>query len=307
MHEIDLKALDLNLLITLDALLSAGSVTAAARSLGRSQSAVSHSLQRLRDALGDPLLVRSGRGMVPTPRAQALGPSLRRALDELRRLLSEEGVFDPARSERIFTVAAPDVMAIFLPQLLAAIRAEAPGVRLALRAPLRGDPSPELAGGRVDLALAPARSAPPGLVATRLGQVTQAVLVREGHPILTGPWDAARFVSWPHVQIITGDGLPSLVSRAVAAAGLERTVGVTVPSFMLAPYVVSQTDMLFTAPRELVAGLAASMGLRLLEPPLPLPAIDVVVMWHPRSQADAGHRWLRRLLSEEVRRLLAGP
>jgi len=305
MHEIDIKDLDLNLLVALDALLSAGSVTLAARALGRSQSAMSHTLQRLRDALDDPLLVRAGGGMVPTPRAVALAAPLRRALDELQRVLAEEGGFDPSTSSRAFTVAAPDVLALFLPELLSALRAEAPGVRLVLRAPLSGDPAGELASAGADLALAPARNVGPGMIARRVGTVSQAVLLRAGHPALDGPWTPERFVAWPHVQVRTGDGLPSFIGQAITAAGLERTIGAVLPGFMLAPYLVSRTDMLFTAPRELVAGLAGALGLTLLDPPIPMPVLPVAAMWHERSQSDAGHRWFRRLVSDEVMRFLA--
>ncbi len=303
MHGIDLSAVDLNLLVALDALLAERNVTRAAARLRRTQPATSHALARLRDLFGDPLLVRSGREMVPTPRALALAEPLAQALADLRRLLGEEGAFDPARSARTFRLSCPDLLAAFLPELLAAMSATAPGVALAVRAP-DGDVGAALA--TTDLALAPANAAASGLMRKVLGRVTWVVLAREGHPGVGRRLTLARWCAYPHVQVRVREGEPSFVDRALAAAGAERRIALHVPSFLVAPEVVARTDCFFTAPRELVAPIAARLGLAMHRPPLPIPEIPVAAHWHERTHADAGHRWFRDAVGAVVSEVLGG-
>lgn len=294
----DLDAIDLNLLRTLDVLLQRHSVTEAAEELGRSQPAVSHALARLREALDDPLLVRQGRHMEPTPRAEALAPDLHRLLEDLQGLLRRDAGFDPATAERTFVLACPDMLAPVLPEVLAALGG-APAVDLELTVAAGRPPVDE---ADVVLGVLPERA--PGVIARSLGSIHQRVALRPGHPALDEPWTPETWVAWPHVLVRTGTPGPSLVEHALAEAGLRRRVGLAVPTFLLAPHVVARSDLLFTSVGELLERLPLDLVLR--EPPLPLPPVRVAAMWSERFAADPGHRWFRERVVAVAAGLIEG-
>lgn len=303
MQQIDrsprLAGLDLNLLLALHALLSTCSVSLAARQLGRTQSATSHSLLRLREALGDPLLVRSGRGLVPTARALELQPRVAAAVQAVARVFEAQADFDPARSTRRFTIASPDLLAPLVPELLARLREQAPGLELSLELP--NQPG-ALASGAVDLALG--NTGDPALVRRGLGVVHPATVLRRGHPALDAKWGPGAWTRWPHVVVLTGNDSPNQVQARVDALGLQRQIGLVVPSFLMALHVVARTDLLYLAPRELLGDLPGLLGLELRPAPIPLPAIEVAMFWHPRSSQDSGHIWLREQLYALLRERL---
>ncbi|MEZ4301958.1 MAG: LysR family transcriptional regulator [Polyangiaceae bacterium] len=304
MAPIDASALDLNLLTALDVLLAERNVTRAARKLGLTQSSASHALARLRDMLGDPLLVREGRGMVPTPRAEALAAPLRRALTELRRVVATEGGFDPATSSRTFTLGCPDLVMSLLPELVAALAAGAPHVRLDTVLSTGLESLAALGAGAVDAVLGPAPEQPPSGLASRvLGGVAHVVLARKGHPALARGkrWTLDAWLSYPHVVVRTGSAGPGAIGLAIARAGKERTIGMTAPSFLVAPFVVAETDFFYAGPRELLTSLARSLGLVTLDVPLSLPQIPVALLWHERMTADPGHTWFRERLAAVAR------
>ncbi len=293
MHNIDaLRGLDLNLLLALDALLETRSVSRAARRLGLSQPAASHALSRLREALGDALLVRDGAGMAPTPRALALQGPLRSALMDLGRLLTEAGDFDPARSRRRFTLACPDLLAPLVPELLRAL-AEAPGVDLEL-GPV---------GAEADLGLGSMLAADPRLRGRALGRTRWSVALREGHPALERPWSLEGWLAWPHVVVRSPTPGPGLVEQALTEAGHRRRVGLYAPSFLMAVAVIARTDLLFTAPDAVLRRLDLPLVLR--PPPLRLPDIPVAATWPERLDGDPGHRWFRERVCAVVSAALA--
>lgn len=306
MNAIDVRSIDLNLLVALDALLSERSVTRAARRCGVTQSSMSHSLARLRELLGDAVLVRSGRAMQPTPRATAMLAPLQRALAELGRVLVAEAAFEPGMSERMFSLVCPDLLAAFLPSLVARVHADAPRVRLSLHALERGDVARPLLDGAHDLALGPPlRSAVAGLMQTELGHVRWAVFGRPDHPALAAKRLSVRaWLAAPHVVVGTGSVGLGYVGEALAKAGLARRVGLSVPVFLLAPLVAAQTDMLFTAPLELIEPIAAQLGVVHRRPPIELPRVPVVLYWAERMQHDGGHRWLRERVAAVMRERL---
>lgn len=298
MNEIELAAQDLNLLATLDVLLRAGSVTRAARQLGRTPSAVSHSLARARALFDDPLLVREGHRMTPTPRAEELAPRLERALAGVGQLLTEPAGFDPATSTRRFSLACPDLLAPALPRLLAALARRAPNVGLDV-VPQVIDPAAELLRGAADVAVGALPPAGHALRTRRLGSVRWAVLARRGHPAgerLT----RARWMRWPHITVRTGAVSRSVVGEAIAAAGLERRVGMTVNGFLVAPLIVAESDLFFTAPREVLARVAKTLRLRVYKPPIAIPDIPAALLWTERLDNDPGVRWFRELVAEVV-------
>ncbi len=283
-----LSSIDLNLLVTLDALLQESSVTKAAVRLGRSQSAVSHALDRLRSLFGDQLLRRDGYGMRATPRAEAMRRPLATVLNDIRTFVGELDGFDPATSERELVIATPDLFAPLLGPLVATLKSEAPKLRLALRPAVSGD---ALLSGAAHLELAVGRGAPPkGIDHERIGPFDWAVLARQRHPIRKRP-SLEQWARWPHVQVETAATDKGPISRAASAVGVERHVSVRVPSFVAALAMVSQSDALFTTLRAPIHRVARLMHLRELECPLDLP--DVTLTVATRAGCDASVLWLR--------------
>lgn len=306
MNGIDVSTIDLNLLSVLHALLTEGSVTRAARRLGVGQPATSHALTRLRELFADPLFVRGGRQIVPTPRAEALREPLARLLAEAARLVSHETEFDPARTTRSFTLACPDLLAPALPRVIARLAAQAPGASLEVASPRPEDPR-ALEDGRVDLALSPTPQDGPGLVVRGLGTVRFAVVARRGHPLVrSGKLGGESWAARPHVLVRTGHGGRHIVGGELERAGFRRRIGLVVPTFLSALVAVAETDLFFTAPRELVAPLAARLDLLLVEPPIAMAAVPVAAVWHERFHADPASRFLRELVVAEVVTLLRG-
>ena len=304
MHDVDLSAIDLNLLVALEALLAEQSVTRAAARLGVGQPAASHALGRLRRLFDDPLLVRVGRGMAPTPLGEALGEPLARWLAEARHLIAGAGAFEPAETTRRFVLAAPDLLAPIVPRLSARLAAEAPRASLEVRS-RRGAGAEGLAGGEADVTLTGALDAGPGLMRRGLGELHFAVVGRRDHPALARRRLGRKaWAAHPHVVVCTGHEGSSVVARALDAAGFERRVGLIVPGFLAALVVVAETDALFCVPRELAAPLLERLGLVARRPPVPTPAVPVVALWHERVHAAPAHRFFRRLVQEEVQAAL---
>ncbi len=292
--------LDLNQLRVLDALLQEGSVTGAATRLRRPQSTVSTVLGRLRESLGDPLFTRTASGLVPTARALDLKEPLHRLLGELGEALEPPLDFDPGTSTRTFTLAASDYTQFVLAgRLMEEVALEAPLVRLGIQALGSAPPWSLLGEGRLDLLLGGRVKAPEGLRSRMLFQDTVVCLVRARHPVLREPWDLARYQSLEHVEVASGLG-PTLADQALAEQGLTRTVRLTVPHFLVAPFVALRTDLCFTLARRIADPLARLLPFRVLDLPFPAPKVAIRVFWHPRQQRDPGHRWLREVLGRAV-------
>ncbi len=237
-----LAGIDLNLLTSLDALLEERSVTRAAGRLGLTQPAVSHSLRRLRDLLGDELLVRTPQGMRPTPRALELRPAVRAALDAAEAVLQAAPAFDPRQAERRFTVAVHDQAAFqLMPQLVERMTREAPGVRIDVP-PMLADRFTDELAGELDLAIGVFFDSPAGIREEHLWREEFVCVVRRGSPAARGRFDLRRYVSLPHIVVTPRGGPGSAVDDALAATGKRRTVVMTTPHFLLAPQIVATTD-----------------------------------------------------------------
>lgn len=288
---------DLNLLLTLDALLTEGSVAAAARRLRLSPSAMSRSLARLREATGDPLLVRAGRGLVPSPRALELrehvGPLVQQAQAALR----------PAAALRLDTLAREFTLRTregfvenFGATLLARVAAEAPGVRLRfVPKPDRGNQP--LRDGSVDLETGVVGSTTgPELRAQALFRDRFVGVVRAGHPLSTGRATAARYAQARHVAISRGGTAAGPVDDALAAQALQRDVAVTVAGFAEALALARGSELVATVPERHTGTLRD--GLVTFALPLALQPFTVSLLWHPRMDGDAAHRWLRGCVRE---------
>lgn len=283
---------DLNLLFTLDVLLAEGSVAAAARRLRLSPSAMSRALARLRDAIGDPLLVRAGRGLVPTPRALELRERVGTLVEEAEAVLRPAAALDLSCLERRFVLRTAEGFAeTFGPALLGRIAREAPGVRLRFVPKAEKDPA-ALRDGSVDLDTGVvAGTAGPELRAQALFRDRFVGVVRAGHPLAAGPVTAEDYGAGSHVQVSRRGSAAGPVDAALASHGVERRVAVTVAGFATALAMARATDLIATVPERHTAALRAGMhGFAL---PIPVPEITVSLLWHPRMDADPAHRWLR--------------
>ena len=305
MNDVHLWGLDLNLLVVLDVLLRERSVTRAAARLGRTQSAISHALNRLRDALGDELLIREGHMMRPTARGEALAETLPPALDLVRRAVADSGPFDPSTCARTFRLAAPDFLGAALPDLLGAVGAAAPGARVELLPAGEGSFA-ELAEGRSDLLVAPPALGGRGAVHHEpLGASAWRVVGRPGHPAFAC-WSAEAWAAWPHLQIRTTGGGSGPVDRAAAAAGRTRTIGAVIPHFATAPAILRRTDLLLTVPRVALYGLVEPFGLEERPVPFELPPMPLALHWSAVLGGEPAVAWFRGRVAQVLRPLIGG-
>ncbi|MFF8289679.1 LysR family transcriptional regulator [Streptomyces sp. NPDC016309] len=285
-----MESLDLNLLVALDALLEEESVTGAAARLHVSAPAMSRTLGRIRTALGDPVLVRAGRHLVPTPRAVALRPRVRAVVRQARGLLAPEPVSDPAALVREFTVQANDLLlAGFAARLIRAVAREAPGVTLRfLPESLEGTPA--LREGRVDLEVGVIGHPDPETRTELLGEARLLGVVRPEHPLAARKRVTVRgFAAAEHIGVSRRGRVRGPVDEALAALGLRRRVAAVVPSWSAALHLCRQADFVCLATEP----VARAFGLYGFEVPLDLPPLTLEMAWHPRNDADPAHAWLR--------------
>jgi DNA-binding transcriptional LysR family regulator len=298
MNEIHIDLRDLNLLAVLDAVLTEGSNRAAAARLGVTQSAVSHALGRLRQRLGDPLVVPGGGRMVPTPLAESLAPVLRESLERLGGALRGARGFAPAHSTRTFWVSSADLAGmVVLPPLVRELTRAAPGVSVRMRPPNESTLA-DLERGGLDVALGIFGDVPAAFRVQALFRERFVCVARRGHPVAGGRLTLARYLEHGHVSVAPWGGTGSIVDEALSRLGKARRVVVAVPHFFLAPFVVASTDLLLMAPERVAHLLAPAFNLELLRAPLEVAGFTVSQLWHERMQHDAAHQWLRRLITD---------
>lgn len=288
---------DLNLLVTLDVLLAEGSVARAARRLRLSPSAMSRALARLRDVTGDPLLVRAGRGLVPTPRATELRRDVGRVVEEAEALLRPVDRLDLKSLTRTFTLRNREgFVGAFGVALLARVAQEAPGVRLRF-VPKPDKESTSLRDGDVDIETGVIGGATgPEVRAQALFRDRFIGVVRQGHPLLDALPTAERYAAGEHI-LVSRRGLDAgPVDAALERVGLKRTIAVTVSSFSEALVLAQSSDLIADVPERYTMRLSDGMARFAL--PVALPEHTVSMLWHPRMDADPAHRWLRACLRE---------
>jgi DNA-binding transcriptional LysR family regulator len=287
--------LDLNLLVALDALLTEGSVTRAALRLGLSASAMSRTLARLRTATRDPLLVRAGRGLVPTPRATALRGQVHELVRDARVALSPvSDTLDIDSLERTFTVRASEgFVELFSAKLVAAVVQCAPHVRLRF-APKPAKEVLSLREGQIDLEIGTPGTHAAELRARWLFRDRFIGAARDGHPLLEGPMTAERYAACKHVVASRKALVAGPVDEALEALGLRREIVAIVPGFPDALRIARESDLIALVPGSCFGPAATPMpGLSGFDLPVRTTDIEVYAMWHPRVDADPAHRWLR--------------
>ncbi|OCP19196.1 LysR family transcriptional regulator [Ensifer sp. LC54] len=299
MKTINIATIDLNLLVIFDALVAEGHATRAAGRVGLTQPAVSHALNRLRALFGDPLFVRSPRGMVPTPAALDAAPAIRSILEQVEGVLRGGRAFEPEESRRQFVLGLSDYAAfVLLPRLTARIEREAPNISLVIRNTSHGVGLPMLDEGSVEL-IAGNFPGPPSHMREELLYEEDFVCAGRGdHPALATPLDLDGYLSLRHLQVSTSGNPHGYVDAVLAERGLKRSVAVTVGHFLMAPLLVDSSDLLATEPRRLFGTCASRLPLRFFPPPIDIPPFRVVQAWHARHDADPGHQWLRGVVRE---------
>jgi DNA-binding transcriptional LysR family regulator len=291
----NLNSLDLNLLVALDALLREASVSRAAMRIGLSQPAASHALQRLRDLIGDPLLVRSGARMELTPRAQALRGPLAQTLDQVRGLFIPDD-FDAGRSERQFRLMMPDLaVELLMPPLMEKITQLAPNVRIDV-VPWRGPAIFTAEFARtIDLVIS-IGDAFRGFHRQRLYTDSDALAVRRGHPAGAKLKRREAFLNARHVAVVIRGQSEDLIDAWLRTKGIERRIALVVSGYLEALHVTARTDLVAFVPRRLIAALSKQMSLATVTPPFD-PGIDEQFMFYPtRAQMDPGSIWLRSIM-----------
>jgi DNA-binding transcriptional LysR family regulator len=288
----DSKRLDLNLLITLEALLVERNVTKAAARLHLSQPAVSAQLNRLRNVFDDPLLIPIQRGMTPTAKAIELLDPLRQALDQVRATITTHSNFDPAKAKLTVVIACTDYLqaAVVMP-FVVELRTKAPGVRVALRSLDASQLEAQMARGDVDLALMTPQIAPPSLRTRHLFDERYVLIGRRNHPRLRAGITVEEFARLEHVIVsLRGGDFVTPVDDALAALGHSRNVVLSAASFLIVSEIVSQSDFVALVPERLVR---RANKLKLLEPPFPVRGFEVGMVWHERSHGHSGQSWIR--------------
>lgn len=294
----DIRPTDLPLLVSLNALLEENNVTRAAARLHLSQPALSAQLARLRELMGDPLLVpaESGRGMVPTARALALRAPLREALRLLETVVHDPEGFAARTAERTFVVAANDnVMTMFGVELVRAMAEQGgDGLRLSFREPDLDGIVGRMERGECDLLLAAAQAIPAALKAAPLSSERYMLAQRPGHPRGQRAPTLKQYCALGHVLVSTRGDFRSFIDERLEQTGHKRRVAVTVPHYNLVPAILASTDYVCTLPVRFLQRYSGQ--LEILALPLELPEFPIAMAWHPRSEHDAGHRWLREQL-----------
>jgi len=282
----------------LDTVLSERSVVRAARRLHVTPSAISNALARLRSALGDPLVIRSGRGVVPTTRAAGLAPSLKRALSELERAVQSDA-FDPATTTRQFTLAMSDAGQIaYLPRLMKVLAKEMPCSQLRVVGIDTYISSGGITGQEVDVATIAVAERAPGVHSMPLYKEESVLVARRGHPRASARINKGQLGQLQHVdvQVAPGRGYRELAGT-YARLNIKREVALVVPSFIAAAAVVAHTDFVATLPTSLVDDLGERLGLRVITAPVPRITAEIKLVWHERTAMDLAMRSFREVVA----------
>ncbi|WP_299852209.1 LysR family transcriptional regulator [uncultured Roseovarius sp.] len=298
MHKVNVSSIDLNLLKALDALLETESVTKAAELSNLSQPAMSRALNRLQHVVRDPLLVRSGRGMVLTPRGEALRNPVRDALAQVS-IVFKPQVFDPSRAQERFRIMAPDYVAqMIMPNVLGQVFKLAPGIQIDMEN-LSATGISELCDGEMSLGFGVVDDGPTlyNVAAQALFDDRQVCLVRKGHPLLDNGITLENYAAASHALLsITGRG-GGRIDDVLKELGLTRRIALRLTQFMTISAAIAPTDLIITVP-ELLARQVMTDALRMAPLPkeLQTPSFTVSQIWHERYTQDPAHQWLRRLI-----------
>jgi DNA-binding transcriptional LysR family regulator len=297
---VDLRDIDLNLLVVFNQLIVERRVNAVAQSLGITQPAVSNALRRLRRHLGDELFLRTSRGMEPTPFAARLAEPVAHALGTLHSALSQRTSFDPAASSRTFVLAMTDIGEIyFLPPLMELLARIAPNVCVSTVRNASASLKDEMEAGSVDLALGLLPDLKAGFFQRRLFRHRYVCMFRKGHPLDKRRMTLAEFSSADHVVVVAAGTGHSRVDAMLDDSGIRRRIRLRVPHFVAIGHILRETDMIATVPERFAYRCAEPFGLSFVPHPATLPEIAINQFWHARFHREPGNQWLRNIVSEQ--------
>lgn len=299
----DIRKVDLNLLLVFDAMCRHRNVTRAGEALGLSQPAMSAALARLRALFDDPLFVRTGAQMEPTPRAEQLGTVVQEVVRMIQAEVLQPTTFDPATSTRTFTLLAPDIAEMnFLPRLLARLAELAPGVSLKTLAMPRHAAASSLESGAAELAIGYFPDLHrAGFFQQRLFRSSHVCLLSRKHSSIGRKLTLKQFLAASHA-VVHPDGREHVFERHIQEKGIQRRVVVELAHFMSLLPIVESSDIIATVPKDLADFFVRHGDVRYVDTPLKSPVIDVHLFWHQRCQKDVAHAWLRKLVYEMFRK-----
>lgn len=292
-----LNRIDLNLFVVLDAIYTEGGITPAAKKLHLTQPAISHALARLREMFGDPLFEREGRAMVPTPLARRVIEPLRRTLRSLEITLNEASQFDPATSEKRFTMAVRDVLeSTLLPPFMQRVTRLAPMIEIAVVRANRRELESELAMGTVDAAMDVLLPLSDSIHRTRVALDPLVVVARKGHPATRRKLDLVNYLKLDHILVSSRRSGPGLEDVELSRRGLQRRIRLRCQHYFSACRVVSQTDLILTMPESYARIASSFFGNQVLPLPFVMPTMDAWLYWHANTEAEPANQWLRQQL-----------
>lgn len=297
----DIRRLDLNLLLLLDGLLASGNLSATARRLGVSQPSASAGLSKLRHFFQDELFIRTGRGLRPTPLAQHLEKPIRMVIETITQDIVRQPAFEPLRSDREFTLTMPDVgEVIFLPPIITKLHAEAPRVSLKCLNVPYNDVQTALEEGAIDLAIGNFPDLlEPAVRSLTLYEDPMVCIVRREHPKVQGPISLEQFLDLDHL-VFEHQGRQAIFEDWNLELDLKGRTLLQIPHFMSMPRLIAATDMIGVIPLSLASSLEQQYALRIVDPPLALASITVKQFWHRRMHNDPAVAWLRGIISDQL-------
>lgn len=295
----NLRDIDLNLLLIFNQILVERSASAAADKLGVSQPAISNALKRLRALLNDELFLRTSRGMEPTPFAQHLAEPVASALNTLQNALSKRDSFDPMTSQRIFRLAMTDIGEMyFMPTLMNAVATRAPHIQLRTLRPDAANLKEDMEDGSIDVALGLFPNLQSGFFQRRLFRHRYVCLYRRGHPTIRSPLTQEQFYGLDHVGVLASNTGHKIVDEVLEKGNRKRKLQLVVPHFIAVGHILSTTDLVATVPERFAERCKAPFDLVAQPHPVRLPEIPIHLFWHAKYNQDPGNLWLRQMLVE---------
>lgn len=295
----DLREIDLNLLVVFNQLLLDRSVSTASEKLGLTQPAVSNALKRLRAVLKDELFLRTSRGMEPTPYALHLAEPVIYALNALQAALTTRDSFDPKASSRNFQLAMTDIGEMyFMPPLMVALSRMAPNIRISTVRPHSANLKEDMESGTVDLALGLLPNLQTGFFQRRLFRHKYVCVFRQGHPLAQSPMTLKQFTELDHVGVISANTGHGEVDGLLERAGIKRKMRLVVPHFIAVGHILQTTDLIATLPERFAQRCEAPFGLVSSPHPARIPDIAINLFWHAKFNRDPASLWMRQLLVE---------
>jgi len=295
----DIRSLDLNLLVVFDAMLEHQNVTKAGEAIRLSQPAMSAAVARLRTLFDDPLFVRAGSGMAPTPKAQALSPSIRLVVQTIQTDILRSKNFDPLLSDRTFSLVTPDIAEVnFLPRLLSTLAQKSPHLNLKTLAMPREAAAHSLESGIAEMAIGYFPDLhKAGFFQQKLITNAHVCLIRKKHPQVGEKMTNAQFMQASHA-VVKPDGREHLFESFLQSKGIQRRVVVELSHFMSLLPIIETSDLIATVPKDLAEFFVQHGDVRYVPTPMKSPVIDVHLFWHQRFHKDPAHIWLRQVIHQ---------